>query len=104
MPIYQAIETFKQNPISTEAQAQLFLNSLHTIVQQQFIAALYHGRDHIHSDRLLTDRPISRLISNHISMDEYANIISSKGHLNITTYLNKMVQCSSNSGFNLNNL
>jgi len=105
MPLYQAIKTLKENIPSSKESAQKFLDTIPLSVQQQLIAAIYLGREHIHSSQLRTDEDIemSRSYTDHISQDEYANIIWEKGD-NVITYLNKLEECASKSGFDLNTL
>jgi len=104
MSIHAAISTLKSSlPMSVE-DAQAFLDTLSSDVQKQLISAIYLGRDHIHSDKLLEDAEMSRSYTDHIKKDEYANIIHEKGLDSITTYLNKLEACAKASGFDLNTL
>ena len=105
MPLYQAMNTLKANLPSSREAAQKFLDTLSPIVQQQLIAAIYRGREHIHSIQLRTESDIemSRSYIDHIGQYEYANILWEKGD-NIITYLNKLEQCANASGFDLNTL
>ena len=105
MPLYQAINSLKANLPSSRGAAQTFLNTLSPSVQQQLIAAIYLGREHIHSSKLREDEDIemSRLYTDHIGQDEYADILWEKGD-NVITYLNKLEECANASGFDLNTL
>ena len=85
------------------ADAQSFLDTLSSEVQQQLISAIYLGREHIHSTELRKDIEINRLYNDHITKDQYARVIHDKGE-NVTTYLNKLESCANASGFDLNNL
>lgn len=105
MPLYQAMNLLKANiPCSREA-AQKFLGTLSPSVQRQLIAAIYLGREHIHSSRLREDEAIEMNCSfiDHIEQDEYANILWEKGN-SVAVYLNKLEECASASGFDLNRL
>lgn len=105
MPLYQAMNALKANIPSSREAAQKFLDHLPLPVQQQLIAAIYLGREHIHSIQLRTDEDIemSRSYTDHIGQDEYPNIIWEKGD-NVITYLNKLEECANASGFDLNTL
>lgn len=103
MSIYAAIEALKTAAPNTETSAQQFLNTLPQTVQEQLIAAVYIGRDHLHATSLRTDEEISRTATDHIDNAEYARIISDKGQSAIT-YLDKLVECAEASNFDLNKL
>ncbi len=105
MPLYHAMNTLKANIPSTQKDAQNFLSTLSPSVQQQLIAAVYLGREHLHSTKLRNDPDIeiSRAYTNHIQQDEYANILWEKGN-NLINYLNKLEVCANASGFDLNTL
>lgn len=105
MPLYQVMNSIKTNIPSSRETAQNFLDSLSPSLQQQLIAAIYIGREHIHSSTLREDGDIemSRSYTDHIGQDEYANILCEKGD-NVITYLNKLEECANASGFDLNTL
>lgn len=105
MPLYHAINALKANIPSSREAAKKFLETLSPSVQQQLIAAIYLGREHIHSSKLRDDEDIemNRSYTDHIGQDEYANILWEKGN-NIITYLNKLDECAKASGFDLNTL
>jgi len=105
MPLYQAMNSLKANIPSSRETAQKFLAPLSPSVQQQLIAAIYLGREHIHSSKLRKDEDIemSRSYTDYIGQDEYANILWEKGN-NVITYLNKLEECANASGFDLNTL
>jgi len=102
MPLYQEIENLIHAVPMNELAAERFLSGLSDVMQQQIIAAIYIGRDHIHSETL-ERMDISRDFIDHIGKEDYARIISEKGD-NIATYLKKMVACANASGFDLNTL
>ena len=105
MPLHQAINSLKANIPSSRETAQKFLDTLSPSIQQQLIAAIYLGREHIQSSKLRKDEDIemSRSYTDHIEKDEYANILWEKGD-NVITYLNKLEECANASGFDLNQL
>ncbi len=103
MPIYAAMNSLKSNIPHSVAAAQAFLNRLPPNVQDQLISAIYIGREHIHSNSLRNDMKINRAYTDHISKDEYANIIYEKGN-SVITYFEKLELCAGASGFNLNSL
>lgn len=103
MSLYNAIEALKAAAPKSEEAAQQFLDSLPQLTQEQLIAAIYIGRDHLHATSLRTDEPISRTTTDHIERGEYARIISEKGKNGIT-YLDKLVECAKASNFDLNAL
>lgn len=100
MSVVNAITSLKAIVPLTAADARAFLEVLPTDIQDQLIAALYLGREHIHCSKLRDDIEMSRLYTDHISRDEYANVLSEKG-TNVATYLNKLEECASASGFDL---
>lgn len=103
MPLYEEIEDLIQAVPMTQAAAERYLSGLSDKEQQQIIAAIYIGRDHLHSQSLNTNDEISRRCVDHISKDDYAEIISEKGE-NVATYLKKIITCANASGFDLNTL
>ena len=103
MPLYQAMNALKSNIPSSKESAQQFLDTLPTSVQEQLIAAVYLGREHIHSLQLRDDIEISRAQTEHIRQDEYAKILWEKAD-NLTVYLNKLDECARASNFDLNTL
>src|SRR5690554_1599186 len=102
MPLNSAIQNFDTPPASVE-DAQVYLNTLSPFVQEQLIAALYIGREHIHSNKLRSDMEISRHYTDHINKNdgEYARILYEKGQNGIN-YLNKLQLCAKASSFDLN--
>ncbi|ARL96026.1 hypothetical protein [Burkholderia pseudomallei] len=103
MPLYQAIIDLKNSLPKSEDDAQRFLDTLPQIVQEQLIAGIYIGRDHLHATTLRSDEPISRTVTDHIDSAEYARIVYEKGS-NAVTYLDKLVECAKASNFDLNTL
>ncbi|EKS9844567.1 hypothetical protein QDD82_005421 [Burkholderia cepacia] len=103
MSLYQAIADFKNALPKSEDDAQRFLDTLPPIVQEQLIAGIYIGRDHLHATSLRTDEPVSRGVADLIDRNEYASILYEKGS-NAVTYLNKLVECAKTSNFDLNTL
>ena len=103
MDIYQAIKNLNSLGQVNVSQAQTFLDSLTPLLQEQIIATIYIGREHIHRTELQEEDPISRKYTGHIPRDHYAGIISDKT-TSIPLYLNKLLECAKNSSFDLNNL
>jgi len=103
MSIYQAIETLNDSVPMSLSDAEKFLSSLSEKEQEQIIAAIYIGRDHIHDDSLRSSDEISRRATDHIPKDDYARIIYEKNS-NVAIYLKKLLSCAEKSGFDLNNL
>lgn len=104
MPVSTAIDKLIDLcPFASEAAAQRFLDTLPPDVQAQLIAAVYIGREHIHSKTLRNDVELSRDYTKHIPNDEYARIIDEKGE-NIVVYLDALKSCAASSSFNLNGL
>lgn len=94
MPLNSAIKNFVTPPASVE-DAQAYLNTLSPSVQKQLIAALYIGREHIHSNELRADMEINRSYTDHINSNdgEYARILYEKGQNGIN-YLTKLQLCA----------
>ena len=103
MSVTNAITSLKSNVPTTQAEAEAFLDGLAADVQEQLIAAIYLGREHIHSAKLREDVEMSRSYTDHIDKDEYPRILHEKGE-NVSTYLGKLEQCAEASGFDLNTL
>lgn len=98
-----AITTLKSNPPATEAAAKTFLNTLPAETQDQLIAAVYLGREHIHCTELRDDVEMSRSYTDHIDKEEYPRILHEKSE-SIPTYLSKLETCANASGFDLDQL
>lgn len=101
--VYDAIQSFIGAGAVSTGQAEAMLSTYSDKVQAQLICAMYVGRDHLHSTKLKQSGSTYVGYTDHISPDEYAGIIYEKNS-NVATYLNKMLECSNNSGFDLNNL
>lgn len=100
--IYHAIKDLMGNSIASKEEAQAFLDKFDLATQQQIIAAVYIGREHLH-DTKLREMDVSVGYTDHINQREYANIVYEKAHV-IPTYLSKLLECAENSGFDLRNL
>ncbi|EGR1122348.1 TPA: hypothetical protein ACPVXQ_004797 [Vibrio parahaemolyticus] len=103
MPIYQAIQTLKQNAPLTLPQAQAFVSSLDPKLQKQIIAAIYIGRDNLNASTWGEDTLLSVDCIDHIPSSNYAQIIWEKNDA-LVSYLNSLETCAANTNFNLNNL
>ncbi|WP_296257678.1 MULTISPECIES: hypothetical protein [unclassified Pseudomonas] len=101
--VYDAIQSFIGAGAVSQSQAKSMLSAYSDKVQGQLICAMYVGRDHLHSTELQQPGLTYAGYTDHISSDEYALIIYEKNS-NVGTYLSKMLECSGNSGFDLNNL
>ena len=100
MNFLQAYERLQQDQPETEAEARNFLDALGEETQDQIIAAIYLGRDHIHESQIRDDLDVSRGATDHIPRKDYARIIYEKSG-NIKLYLDKMQECARNSDFDL---
>lgn len=102
MSIYKAMHALKAKVPSSVEDARRFLALFPVSIQEQLIAAIYLGREHMHSRELRVDKDIeiSCACTSHIRHDEYANIIWEKG-VNVITYLDKIEECARASGFDL---
>lgn len=103
MPIYTEIDVLRNNPPASEVDAQVFLDSLPPKLQEQLICAVYLGRDHIHSNSLRDDVELSCLATDHIPREDYARILYEKSSC-IPGYLESLISCAQQSGFDLNAL
>ncbi|EHU9446904.1 hypothetical protein KZY42_004407 [Vibrio vulnificus] len=103
MPIYNAISILKSNAPLTLQQASAFMGHLPPKLQMQIIAAIYIGRDHIHSNTWSEDVMLSTDYIDHIPPENYAQIVYEKNSA-LVRYLESIERCASNTGFNLNNL
>jgi len=103
MPIYTAMNTLKGSAPLTQPQAQSFIDSLDAKQQMQIIAAIYIGRDHLHSDNWNEDKMLSTDYIDHIPQSNYAQIVFEKNTA-LINYLNSIERCAANEGFNLNTL
>ncbi len=103
MPIYSAMNNLKSCIPLSVADAQAFLDTLPSDVQEQLISAVYLGREHIHCSSLRADMVINRSYTDHISKGDYARILHEKGQ-NLITYLDKLESCATASDFDLNTL
>lgn len=101
MPIYHAISSLKSSAPLSQVQAKAFVDSLSPKVQQQIIAAIYIGRDHIHSEKWNEDVMLSTESINHIPQEDYARIVYEKNDA-LINYLNSIERCARNEGFDLN--
>lgn len=103
MTIYDAIDEFKRTRPYSLASAQAFLDTLAPVVQEQFVAGIYIGKDHIHKSTLIPGDEVSRFYTDHIPRDKYAEVLAKHGN-DAIIYLDKMVQCAETSGFDLRSL
>ncbi|MEX3973547.1 hypothetical protein [Paraburkholderia caribensis] len=103
MTIYDAIDEFKRIRPFSLVSAQAFLDMLAPMVQEQLVAGIYIGKDHIHKSTLIPGEEVSRFYTDHIPRDKYAEVLAKYGESAII-HLEKMVQCAAASGFDLRNL
>jgi hypothetical protein len=105
MDIYHAIAATIQTPPKSLAQAHTLLSNYPLEIQTQLIAAIYLGRDHIHSSKMRDDTDWTRSATDHISADDYARILYEKASADAsTTYLESLLLCSKASGYDLNKM
>ncbi|MDR6798341.1 hypothetical protein [Acinetobacter calcoaceticus] len=98
-----AITRFLSVSINSPNDVKFFLSQYSALVQQQFVSALYIGRDHIHYSSLRKDIDVSRQNYDHIQASEYSRLIFEKGS-NVSTYLQKFRECATASNFNIDTL
>lgn len=103
MSLFKAISSLKSTQILSERDAQAFLDSLQPETQEQLIAAIYIGREHIHSTELRSDVDVSRGYTDHIPKKDYAHIIYEKEG-SISLYLSKLEECASKSNFDIESI
>ena len=105
MSVYDAMLALRAKTPTSVEDARKFLATLPVRTQQQLIAAIYLGREHIHCREIRTDTEIEMSCAyiSHIDQDDYANIIWEKG-VNVISYLDKIEECARTSGFDLNYL
>jgi hypothetical protein len=103
MTIYDAIDEFKRTRPFSQVSAQAFLDTLAPMVQEQIVAGIYIGRDHIHKSALTPSDEVSRFYIDHLPRDKYAEVLAKFGD-DAVRYLDKMIQCAEASGFDLRNL
>ena len=71
--------------------------------QQQLIAAVYLGRDHLHCSEMNMDLDLTRAAIDHIPAEEYAQILSEKSS-SLETYLGQLIACAQVSNFDLDTM
>lgn len=98
-----AIADFLSTSINSIDDVKHFLNRYPANVQQQFVSALYYGRDHLHQSNLIDGSVISKQNIDHIENSKYGNLIFEKGS-NVATYLQKFRECAAASNFNIDAL
>ncbi|WP_436868898.1 hypothetical protein [Acinetobacter courvalinii] len=98
-----AIADFLSTSINSVNDVKKWLNRYPATVQQQFVSALYHGRDHIHKSSLIDSSVISTRNIDHIENSKYSNLIFEKG-ANVAAYLQKFRECAAASNFNIDEL
>ncbi|MFI8145045.1 hypothetical protein [Acinetobacter sp. ABJ_C5_2] len=98
-----AITHFLSTSINSSNDVKIFLSQYSALVQQQFVSALYIGRDHLHHNSLRQDIEISSQNYDHIRDSEYTRLIFEKG-ANVATYLQKFRECATASNFNIDAL
>lgn len=103
MPIYQALNALLVNPNQTQASAQLLLNRYTPHQQQQIIAAIYIGRDHLDQNTWLPNYIVSSTAFSHIPQSDFARIIEEKS-MNMGMYMTTILNCAKSANFDLNNL
>jgi hypothetical protein len=103
MSLYTIISDIRSAPPRSEAAAAAFLAPLTAVEQQQLIAAVYLGRDHIHSVELRSDVDRTRGATDHISKEDYARILYEKAE-SLDKYLGQLVACARASNFDLDTM
>ncbi|KAE8758441.1 hypothetical protein FSO04_18810 [Paraburkholderia madseniana] len=103
MTIYDAIDEFKRIRPFSLVPAQAFLDTLAPMVQEQLVAGIYIGKDHIHKSPLTPGEEVSRFYTDHLPRDKYADVLAKHGN-DAIIHLDKMVQCAEASGFDFGNL
>jgi len=101
--IHDAIKQLEQAQPKSEEEAKRFLSTLSTEVQEQLIAGIYIGRDHIHLDKFNEGAEISRKATDHIAKDEYARILHEKSS-SLPLYLGSLKKCAAAADFDLASL
>jgi phosphotransacetylase len=100
MSLSNAIKTLQSNIPANEEQAQKFLDSLSQETQKKLIAAIYIGREHIHSTVMREDMDIDSSYTDHIPKEDYARIVYERvGSLDL--YFRKLEECAKNSNFDI---
>jgi hypothetical protein len=100
MDIYHAINSVMQNPPGNEQAAASLLAQYPADVQEQLIAAVYLGRDHLHSSQMRPDTDWTRAATDHIKASDYPRILAEKDSA-VQTYLSRLLQCASASNYDL---
>lgn len=103
MSIYTIISNLRSTPPRTVADAVAFLATLSPTQQQQLIAAVYLGRDHLHCREMRTDVDLTRAAIDHIPVNNYAQILWEKSS-SLDTYLGQLVACARESNFDLESM
>lgn len=103
MPIYNAINNLKIHAPLTLPQATSFMSGFSPKLQQQIIAAIYIGRNHIHSDKWNEDIMLSVDYIDDIPYSDFAQIVCDKNTA-LVNYLVSLERCAKNEGFDLNSL
>lgn len=103
MSIYNHIDTLKNSVPLNQSQANGFLASLSEKEQEQVIAAIYIGRDHLRDQEITSGYKMDRKMIGHISKAEYGRIIAEKNTA-VKQYLDALTRCAKASGFDLDKL
>lgn len=101
--IHDAIKQLEQAQPKSEEEAKRFLSGLPAEVQEQLIAGIYIGRDHIHLNKFNEGAEISRKATDHIAKDEYALILHEKSS-SLPLYLGSLKKCATATDFDLASL
>lgn len=101
--IYEVIERLEHTQPKSVEEARGFLNSLSEEVQEQLIASIYIGKDHIHSQKFNHDAEVSRLTTGHIEKEEYPAVLS-KYASSLRLYFGSLKRCAGNESFDLTKL
>ncbi|MBN5034651.1 hypothetical protein JY448_13495 [Stenotrophomonas maltophilia] len=101
--IYDAIDQLENAQLGSEEEAGRFLGNLTDEVQEQLIAGVFIGRDHIHAEKFNPGAEISRTATDHIEKDAYPRILHEKA-TSLPLYLGSLKKCATNEGFDLNSL
>lgn len=101
--VYHAMDDFIHASPVNEQQAESILAKYSEDVQRQLINAMYVGRSNIHNKKLEEPGENYAGGADHIEQNEFARILYEKNS-NLKTYLQKVVECSKSSNFDLKSL
>lgn len=80
---------------------QILLNQFTPKIQRQLVSALYHGRDHLHEQKL-RESVITCGNVEHLTDGQFAEILSGKSVDAVSKYFSAIKSCALASNFDLN--